>query len=87
MTYYQAKSYWQHTGEIISSRQAEEALKVLGLPAEEITQVLSTILPLIFATEMHHTTYIRSYFVITGRDIQFPMPSRSQSPVIKQHLH
>jgi len=28
----QAKAYWQHTGEIVSSRRAEEALNALGVP-------------------------------------------------------
>lgn len=32
-----AKSFWQHTGEIISSRQAEAALKALGLCIPSIT--------------------------------------------------
>jgi cystathionine gamma-synthase len=30
----QAKAYWQHTGEIVSSRRAEEALIQLGIPVE-----------------------------------------------------
>lgn len=31
----QAKAYWQHTGEIVSSRRAEEALCSLGIPLEK----------------------------------------------------
>jgi len=31
----EAKAYWQHTGEIVSSRRAEEALKALGLCVRE----------------------------------------------------
>ena len=30
----QAKAYWQHTGEIVSSRRAEEALTTLGVPVQ-----------------------------------------------------
>jgi len=32
-----AKAYWQHCGEIISSRAAEAALKELGAPLDEVT--------------------------------------------------
>jgi hypothetical protein len=33
----QAKSYWQHTGEVLSSRRAEAALRALGHPVAPVT--------------------------------------------------
>mmetsp|Transcript_16983 Transcript_16983/g.25221 ORF Transcript_16983/g.25221 Transcript_16983/m.25221 type:complete len:689 (-) Transcript_16983:104-2170(-) len=33
----EAKSYWQHTGEVVSSRRAEAALLQLGVPFERFT--------------------------------------------------
>ena len=35
----QAKSYWQHTGEVVSSRRAEVALMELGVDVQEIQRV------------------------------------------------
>lgn len=34
-----AKAYWQHTGEIVSSRQAEAALRLLGLDSPSVTRL------------------------------------------------
>lgn len=52
----EAKAYWQHTGEIVSSRRAEVALRELDIPLKEVTpQFLNTKKGRPAAAIVHHS--------------------------------